>query len=195
MPLKARLHALGQIYQVYDEFIQTQDLVCQKHCAWCCTCDVTLTTLEGLMIVNHLKASEKLDLLRVLRQKAHPHRLLPEITTNHMALLCARGEDFDETERHLSSAACPLLDENTCPIYNVRPFGCRSLVSHQPCENNGYATTSDYILSVNTLFMQAIEHLDSGGRFGNLTDILIVLGAENQSCSAPQPFKNTPIAV
>ena len=184
MSLKAKLNALKQIYQVYDEFIQTQDLACRKYCSICCTCDVTLTTLEGRMIIDALSPAEIRVLLSKLAQKAHPGRLLPDITTNHLAHLCAQGRDFAETDRRLSPAACPLLTEHSCPVYDVRPFGCRSLVSHINCENSGFATTNDYILSINTLFLQVMEHLDSGGRLGNLSDVLIVLEAENRSSAA-----------
>ena len=178
MPLKTKLNALKQIYQVYDDFMHAQDLACQKYCSFCCTCDVTLTTLEGFIIVNELRSAENHDLLNKLRQKDSAARRLPDITINSMALLCAEGKDFTEIDRHPSPTACPLLAENTCPIYEVRPFGCRCLVSHEHCENNGCATINDYILTVNTLFMQVIEHVDSGGLFGNLTDILLFLETE-----------------
>jgi len=204
MALKAKTNALKQIYQIYDDFIQTQDLICQKHCASCCTCDVTLTTLEGHMIISALNPAEKHDLLNRLRQKAPAGRLLPDITPNRMARLCAQGEAFADSDRQPVPTSCPLLNENTCPIYEDRPFGCRSLVSHEHCKNTGYATTNDYILSVNTLFMQVIEHLDSRGRFGNLTDILLFLETGNRagfnpqnslSCAGRRLIRNQPLEV
>ena len=42
----SRLDRLGQLYDLYDAFMAKTDLVCRKGCASCCTCNVTLTSLE-----------------------------------------------------------------------------------------------------------------------------------------------------
>ncbi len=43
------------------------DVACKKNCAHCCTANVTLTTLEGYKIVDHLIATGKLDVIEGLK--------------------------------------------------------------------------------------------------------------------------------
>lgn len=52
MEINTKLAVLDQIYKVYDDFIGKLELACQKHCAHCCTFNVTLATLEGYRIVK-----------------------------------------------------------------------------------------------------------------------------------------------
>ncbi len=53
---------LEQIYETYDNFSKEFDVACKKYCANCCTRNVTMTTLEGYMIVKYLKLKGKTDL-------------------------------------------------------------------------------------------------------------------------------------
>ena len=179
MNLKKRLSALDSIYNIYDEFAAGLDLACRKTCAHCCTTHVTLTTLEGYKISDPLASALKADLLNLIQTQRDTDRLRPEMTTNQLADLCARGfNPPDETER-VPGKACPLLADQLCSIYSLRPFGCRCLVSRFNCEETGYAEIDDFVLSVNTVFIQTIEHLDVTGCSGNLADVLEALLTED----------------
>ena len=59
MMLEKKIAALDRIYAAYDRFCAAQDVACKKYCAHCCTSNVTLTTLEGYKIVDHLIASRE----------------------------------------------------------------------------------------------------------------------------------------
>ena len=54
-------------------------------------------------------------------------------------------------------------------------LACRCLVSKYNCAEKGYAEIDDFVVSVNTVFIQTIEHLDKTGCTGNLTDLLEVM--------------------
>ena len=192
MNSKSKLTVLKQIYKIYDDFIRTLDLACEKYCSVCCTSNVTLTTLEGRHIVNYLISNQKYYLFRKLRQEKLPDRFNPQITINSMAQLCAEGKDFSDIDTCASMRMCPLLTTGICPIYEVRPFGCRCLVSRQPCEKNGYADIDDFILTVNTLFMQLIEHVDTQGMFGNLIDVLLFLESDDPCVSGKKNMFKIP---
>jgi len=56
MNFETRAAALDKIYDVYDKFTETVDVACRKGCSPCCTRNVTLTTLEGHRIVEHMKS-------------------------------------------------------------------------------------------------------------------------------------------
>ena len=50
------------------------------------------------------------------------------------------------------------------------------MLSRQPCGVKGYADVDDWILTVNSVFLQIIEHIDRPGCFGNMQDVLQALG-------------------
>jgi Fe-S-cluster containining protein len=203
MNLSAKLAVLEKIYKVYDEFTTSLDLACKKGCAHCCTTSVILTTVEGYKIFKALESEGNswwID--RVLPASAHL-RFQPKITTNQLANLCAEGIE-PPTEESTEWKQCPILINRQCPIYHVRPFSCRCLVSRNDCGKQGYADMDDFVLSVNTIFLQIIEHLDENGCSGNLIDVLGVMASEKNrqafennalKCSTTELIANQPLKV
>ena len=179
MDIHAKLAVLKRIYDIYDDFIGDREIACEKRCARCCTGNVTLTTLEGYAIAAHLLPGGKADLLEKLKKGLTDSRFRPKLTTNRLAELCAEGEDFKEDDADPSGTACPLLNSDECPVYAVRPFICRCMVSTTDCRKTGYADVDPFVVSVNTLFLQTIEHVDSAGFSGNLCDVLLFLAPED----------------
>ena len=177
-PFEKKLAALDQINVIYDEFMATLDLACEKDCAHCCTDSVSLTTLEGYKIVERLIADGKSEVIEQIQTASVAKRFKPKITTNQLADLCIAGIEPPDEERPEKAHPCPLLKDRQCPLYIVRPFGCRCLVSRHDCGEKGYAEMDDFVLSVNTVFLQTIEHLDLHGCTGNLIDVLMALYSE-----------------
>jgi hypothetical protein len=112
-----------------------------------------------------------------MRQASVHRRFQPKITTNQLANLCAEGIEPPPEEGN-EWKQCPFLINLQCPMYSVRPFNCRCLVSRNDCGQKGYADMDEFVLSVNTIFLQAIEHLDDKGCSGNLIDVLGVMASE-----------------
>ena len=121
-----------------------------------------------------------------------------------LAQLCARGDDPPRAEDNRDLPACPLLQNHQCPIYELRPYGCRCLVSRHNCGDKGFAEIDNFVLSVNTVFLQTIEHVDAGGCSGNLVDVLQTLSIEQNRnaycsntlhCSANKLIPNQPLEV
>ena len=180
MDLNSKLTVLGKIYKIYDEFPVNMDIACKKHCCLCCTRSVTMTTIEGYRMVEDILAKDKVDLFRRIKESDKQAGFRPKITINEMAELCMEKRDFPE-EENTSTDECPLLADKECSVYQYRPFGCRCFISKQNCTESGSATVDDFVLTVNNIFLQVIEHVDAGGLFGNLTDILYFLeNAENR---------------
>lgn len=181
MDLNTKLTVLESMIDIYDRFVGEFPLACEKYCAHCCTANVTLTTLEGYRIMAHLEAHEGAACLDGIAAKAHPDRFVPAVTINRMADICAR--DGDPPEEHLDPAAgpCPVLDSAACPLYPVRPFGCRCMVSARNCGQTGFADMDPFILTVNDVFLQHLEHIDAQGYTGNFADVMQFLAtAENR---------------
>lgn len=177
---QTKLAVLHQIYDLYDRFISTFDLACQQGCAACCTANVTLTTFEGTNIVTHLQQSRQESLLKKMATNRSSLRFQPRTTINQMAALLKNGKAMESEESDPAAGRCPLLIKNSCPIYPVRPFGCRCLVSSRDCRKQDWAEVDPFILTVNHVFMQVIEHVDAGGLSGNLSDVLPFLATDHK---------------
>jgi hypothetical protein len=178
MTIEQKLDLLNRIYGIYDAFARGLDVACKKYCAHCCTSNVNLTTLEGYRLVRSLEPDQFEHLRQCLATAFEKRVFRPRLTTNRIAELCRQGREIPEEAFGDPSENCPLLQENACPVYSLRPFGCRCLVSRVPCRESGTAAMPDFVLSVNTVFLQTIEHLDATGCTGNLADVLLCLSSE-----------------
>jgi hypothetical protein len=175
MDLDLRLDLLDQLYAIYGDFISKQPLACTKGCSQCCTCNLTATTLEGEYLRRRLSPEQYSRVIQRLVSVADRPRYRPTVTLNHLADICARGEDPPDEENDPDLGSCPLLTDDLCPLYDLRPFGCRCMVSRRNCRKTGYAEIDPLILTVNDLFLQHIEHIDAQGYSGNFNDILLFL--------------------
>jgi Fe-S-cluster containining protein len=174
-----RLAALAHFYRVYDQFCNSLDnLACRKFCADCCSRNVTMTTLEGLHLLQGLDAAQQAECLAALTQGADQDIFRPRWTTNQIAALCRDGHDAPDDDVVHDGSRCFLLSDAACSLYGLRPFGCRCMVSRQACASKGYADVDDWVLTVNTVFLQTIEHIDRPGGFGNMQDVLLALERE-----------------
>ena len=203
MELSKKLAALEKIYRIYDKFAAALDLACEKYCAHCCTTSVTLTTVEAYKIMMALQSNPPVDWIEKVRRAVAQAHFKPKITTNQLANLCALGIKPPE-EENSQWDACPFLSDELCQIYAVRPFGCRCLSSRHDCGATGYADMEDYVLTVNTVFLQSIEHMDDNGCTGNLLDMLEMMSLkenrrayENRTlkCQAVGLIANQPLNI
>jgi Fe-S-cluster containining protein len=181
--IASKLRILDQIYSIYEEFANTLELACKKHCSFCCTTNVLLTTLEGYKIIEALISSDRLDVVKNIETTPGTAIYRPEMTTNQIAQMCADGRQLPEEKGTRIQGECFFLMENTCSIYQLRPFGCRCLVSRHNCGEKGYAEVEDFVISVNTVILQMIEHTDAQGCTGNLLDVLDVLSSEDNQAA------------
>jgi len=171
-PIKSKLEALDRIYEIYDTVTAALELACRAKCTHCCTTNVVMTTLEGYKIVADLVAGGRQDVIDTLEDATALPRFQPLLTTNRMAELCAADAKVPEEDTAGHTRDCTLLSDSLCTIYDLRPFGCRCFVSRRNCGQTGYADIDDFTASVNTVFLQVIEHLDADGCSGNLVDVL-----------------------
>jgi hypothetical protein len=204
MDIASKLIILDQIYAIYEKFAASLDLACKKYCDHCCTSGVILTTLEGYKIMDRLTSDSTTAVVQQIRSASELKRIRPNLTTNRLAQLCAQGVDTPEEEDNSDLPTCPLLLDHQCPIYELRPYGCRCLVSRHNCGDKGYAEIDDFVLSVNTVFLQTIEHVDADGCSGNLVDVLQAMSLEKNReaycnralhCSANKLIPNQPLEV
>lgn len=191
MDLETKLAVLKQIYSIYDDFVGNLNVACKKYCAQCCTSSVIMTTLEGYLVADHMISDGKSNLFGNVKRATPQKRFQPQTTTNKLASLCVKGKDLPEEKYDYLRGNCPLLKDYVCPVYPVRPFGCRCFVSKHDCREKGYAEVDSFVLTVNNLFLQFIEHVDAQGFTGNLADVLILMASkENRHSYKINKLKN-----
>ncbi|MDY6838243.1 MAG: hypothetical protein SWH78_09740 [Thermodesulfobacteriota bacterium] len=175
MVIVEKQQTLRHIYDIYEDFSKGITTACKRGCATCCTQNVTLTTLEGYYILQHLTTSGKMDLLRAVHRTKQQRRFQPTLSVNALAALCSRGEEPQEEHMNCPPVACPFLYRNECLIYEKRPFGCRCFFSTRLCTDEACAVVDPFLMTVNTVFLQLIEHIDARGLFGNMSDVILFL--------------------
>ncbi|RJP70301.1 MAG: hypothetical protein C4532_09395 [Candidatus Abyssobacteria bacterium SURF_17] len=165
-----KLRILCAIYRWSDDIaLALQKWACRSECPTCCTASVAITTLEAAYLWEENSA-----LLRE-RMKRWPqrHSLPPfAMTTNEHASLCIDRKECEEFAGPVTDAPCPLLEDKRCLCYEARPLMCRMLFSLYPCAETGQAEISSRLLSLNTVSIQMVEHLDQRGWSGYLVDLL-----------------------
>jgi hypothetical protein len=189
---------------LYDRITPSSEYACEKFCATCCTKKVTVTTLEGLHVLNALVKTGRTEKIPGDSGALSPDRYIPETTTNRFAKSCMEDDFFPEEEEGMDHGPCVFMENDLCPVYSVRPFGCRCMVSEKKCATGGHADITPWRLTVNTFFMQYIEHLDTAGYTGNLEDVLYHLAGEQNRLAyeqnrlktdSRQLIKNAPVPV
>jgi Fe-S-cluster containining protein len=190
LPLKEEI--LHIIYESFAKWSAGFSFACTKHCAACCTQNVTMTAIEGEVIHRLLREDgREAWLAQGLREKGATLR--PRMTTNDFAGACLQGENI-QPEQGGDMSPCPFLEEGCCRIYEARPFACRCFASEQRCFSGTSALLPEYYLSASTAVMQIIEHLGQGEYWGNMLDVLAALCdlPENKSYATllPPSFTN-----
>lgn len=177
--LETKRLLLARVYEALEsEIAGRMTAACRQGCAWCCTQDVTVTTVEALPILEHLRADGREDLMKRLGQ-ADPARFKPGYTLNEFALACFERRDPAEEGPGPEPAACLLLEENICSVYPVRPLACRAFVSTTVCRPTRPAQAPAGQAALAAACQQIVEHLDAGGLYGNLADVLAALGEDD----------------
>lgn len=167
---------LQEIYRLYDAQLEAVDVACCKYCAECCTTNVTMTRLEGTLIAAVAGKNRIAELLSRGACEKMP-RYQPILSTNAYVASCRTDAPLPDDPSGAHTGVCPFLKDSACTIYQIRPFGCRCMISTQKCSQNGYAEIDDLTLTFNTVFLQFIEHIDQKGFSGNMIDVLIHLSA------------------
>lgn len=162
---------------LYDVSQFKGSYACQKGCHTCCTQDVTITGLEGDLILQYLEENNKN--LPLPNPDACAKK--PTLTTNDYVQqfidkcpepLSGMAEDY--------SRACPFLTNGQCSIYPARPYMCRGFMSIHNCMTQGFADVPPQIPAFNTVMQQVIEHLSAGRPWGLLTDVLRVIADQKE---------------
>jgi Fe-S-cluster containining protein len=157
MTLKDKKEALKRIYERFEQEASEykKDAICKIGCTFCCTDvgNVDATTLEGVIIRERVrKFPERLK--RAVTKKVTQNRL---------------------EKQNKKIVPCPFLKEDdTCLIYDIRPFSCRQLYSVRKCEGQG-PTVHRQARELAKQAVRKMQQLDDAGYSGHLSFILHLL--------------------
>lgn len=154
MDIKTKQEKLKDIYN--DFIIQAQpfmdNAVCKPGCSFCCIHfgHVDVITLEGFIIYEWMETLSKSDQIE-LRKKLVKNM---------------------KKKKKRSVARCPFLSkDNTCRIYDIRPFSCRQLYSLETCTAKGPVVHRKSV-EMAKMTVKKLQHLDATGYSGHLSYIL-----------------------
>ena len=148
-----------------------------------------MTTIESYKIIHYLLKNDQSNLLSDLSGlsglpdfSGSKKRFLPKVTTNQFAELCIDGGEIPEEENRAEWGKCAFLSNDICSIYELRPFACRCMISEKDCGTQGFASVKPFVLTVNNVFQQYVEHMDQDGYFGYIADVFALLSkSENRA--------------
>lgn len=164
---------LQKIYDSFETWEKNRNFVCQKGCATCCTQNVTITAVEANKIFHYILKNNKEQWFAKCLENISPLNP-PKITTNEYATACLSGEEVDPGNND-NYTPCPFLQNNSCTIYSVRPFGCRCFGSNVKCSIDHPAEAPEFHLAASTSIYQIIEHMSQGEYWGNMLDVLLAM--------------------
>lgn len=135
-----------------------QGAACARGCAFCCkqAGSIDITTLEGLRIREAIAR-----LPRARRQ-----------TVNKALAREMKQREAGEV------VPCPFLQRNdSCMIYDARPFSCRRIYSVHRCSSEAPPVLSRQYLALAETARLALQRLDDNGYSGHITFVLHMLDA------------------
>ena len=157
MTFKAKKERLQEIYECFetDAHKFKKDAICKIGCTYCCTDvgNVDTTTLEGVIILERVNS-------------------LPQPLKGQVKKKIAQNRLKKEKEK---IARCPFLKEDdTCLIYDIRPFSCRQLYSIRECRGRG-PTVHRQATELAKKTVREMQRLDDTGYSGHISFILYLL--------------------
>jgi uncharacterized protein len=150
----------NQLVEIYNRFEKDmrpykKDALCKAGCSFCCTHfgNVDIITLEGLRILQYLR----------------------ELPKQHQKPLQKKIDKNKKDRENQKTSPCPFLkSDNTCLIYDIRPYSCRRLYSVKKCGDQG-PTVHRQAEELSKEIIIELQDLDSNGYSGHITYILHLL--------------------
>lgn len=178
--LEKKQKLLSYLTRAFDAYVDGMHTVaCKPGCPSCCTQHVTVTTLEAHRLYTHLRGSDGETMDKLSASDSPPFR--PTYTTNDFAAACFEHKELPEENPGPVVSPCPFLSKDRCSLYDARPFACRAFLSLNNCGLTGQAEIPSALASVIGVCQQIIEHIDVDGYYGNLTDMLLILGKNDRA--------------
>ncbi len=161
MNIEEKKKKLQAIYNQYEKDVSEfkKAAACVIGCADCCidVGKIDITTLEGIIIYKQIALFEE--------------PLKSEIKVKLI-------QNKTESKERKFVRCAFLKEDNSCLIYQTRPFSCRQLYSVKKC-NGAPPTIHRRALELTRQTMKRMQRLDSNGYSGHISYILYLLDDRN----------------
>lgn len=178
----AWLYALmSQSFALSDGIVErmgTDVLACKKGCSWCCSLEVRVSAPEVFAIADYLRHTLPAEELQGLRAR--------------LADLAPRARQASSAARQRLRIRCPLLVDNRCSVYPVRPIACRGWNSTdaRACEisyDSLYVKGVPFSVTMRDLIVAIREGLSLGAKDAGLQgDKLELISALHVALETPE---------
>lgn len=164
---------LETITTVVDTWTGSLSFACCQGCSACCTTGVTITALEGEKILDYV-VNQGLERWLAAQLTITAPLPPPDHTWNEFAAACLEEQELAEAPL-ANPGTCPLLEDDRCCVYPVRPLACRLFASTTTCHPGVSATLPTWYLDAATAISQIVEHLGQQEYWGRMVDVLASL--------------------
>ena len=177
--MQKRLEALNRIYEIYDEFqcnpgpgLQRKMRPLLHHQR---NDDHPGRLQNGIDDLNatgklgrHRQTDKGIEEMTTVSAPAHHQP--------HGRTVCGGRQNTRKRIPPTNGRTAPCLPTAFAPFTTCGLLAAGVLYLSQNCGETGSADIDDFTASVNTVFLQVIEHLDAEGCSGNLIDVLQIHG-------------------
>jgi Fe-S-cluster containining protein len=161
MNIEEKKKKLQAIYNQYEKDVSEfkKAAACVIGCADCCidVGKIDITTLEGIIIYKQIALFEE--------------PLKSEIKVKLI-------QNKTESKERKFVRCAFLKEDNSCLIYQIRPFSCRQLYSVKKC-NGASPTIHRRALELTRQTIKRMQQLDSNGYSGHISYILYLMDDRN----------------
>ena len=158
MNIAEKTKALAEIYAAFEEKVSEfkKSAACKIGCSDCCihVGNVDIITLEGIVIQKMVSAFGK-------REKKEIRKRL--------------FENRAQRERGGLARCAFLKKDNSCLIYDIRPFSCRRIYSIETCNRSQQPIVHRQAFTIANETIKRLQGLDDTGYSGHMSFILCLL--------------------
>lgn len=156
-------HAVKFLHKQIDEIIEKEAKCCTKGCSFCCYQQIEIMDIEKKAINDFI--SDKLDekTKETIRMNLNDWLDVFDKNTPNNKILNGQDVFMDFKDKiGKKGLKCPLLIDNLCSIYEMRPITCRiHYVQHSPkkCDENKFRDSDPKGIQLRAYFINSMKSL------------------------------------
>jgi Fe-S-cluster containining protein len=155
--------AIKFVHKQIDEIIEQEKKCCTKGCSFCCYQQIEIVDIEKEVIIDFLNDKVDENTKEIIKENLNNWLdFFDENTPNNKVL---NGQDvFVDFKNKIGKRGlkCPLLIDNLCSIYEMRPITCRiHYAEHSPekCDENKTRDSARNGIGLRGHFIESIKSL------------------------------------
>lgn len=153
--------AMKIVHKQIDEIIEKENKCCSKGCSFCCYQQIEILDIEKDLIIDFLNDKVDENTKEIIKKNLNNWLDVFEEKTPDNKVLNVQDVFIDfKNKIGKSGLKCPLLVDNLCSIYEMRPITCRiHYVEHSPqkCDENKRRDSAKNGIELRTQFIESLK--------------------------------------